>query len=370
MQILFISTSYSSVSKDWRARFIVNLVEALARRKEVTINMWGPPGDRPHCVKDASLPAEANWLKELMAHGGIAHILRTKGKWAIVISIKLLFNLRRVFLRSSAVDIVHINWLQNALPLWRIKKPAIIGVLGSDYRLIGRPAITFLLRAALRTRKCILAPNAGWMVPLLEQKFGDIAEIRPIPFGVDQRWFDVVRHPSGNSPSQWISVARVTTKKIGSLFSWGKDIFGKYHTMHLIGPNQENLALPEWVVYHGPASLDELRIKWFPHATGLITLSQHDEGRPQVILEAMAAGLPVIVSDIPAHRDVIKHQKTGWIAKSAEDVKNAILFFNDPANNKQIGQAARKWVVENIGTWHDCSTRYIEAYHNLLEDNN
>jgi len=178
----------------------------------------------------------------------------------------------------------------------------------------------------------------------------------------------VVRKSSENNPSRWITVSRVTPQKIGPLFEWGKGIFGNRHEMRLIGPMQENMALPDWVNYHGPASPDELCEKGVPDATGLITLSQHDEGRPQVILEAMAAGLPVIASDISAHRDVINHQETGWIANSAEDFKNAISLLDNPARNNQIGQAARKWVAINIGTWHDCSTRYINAYRDLFED--
>jgi len=51
--------------------------------------------------------------------------------------------------------------------------------------------------------------------------------------------------------------------------------------------------------YHGPVSPDNLWGKWFPLCSGLITLSHHDEGKPQVMIEAMVAGLPVIASDMP-----------------------------------------------------------------------
>jgi glycosyltransferase involved in cell wall biosynthesis len=56
--------------------------------------------------------------------------------------------------------------------------------------------------------------------------------------------------------------------------------------------------------------------EWFPQAAGLITLSQHDEGRPQVLLEAMAARLPVIASNLPAHRDLIRSGETGMLVDS------------------------------------------------------
>jgi glycosyltransferase involved in cell wall biosynthesis len=304
-----------------------------------------------------------------MVQGGIAHLVRTKRIHAVIAICRLLSYLRRAYRRSAKINIAHINWLQNVLPLFGSDTPAVIGVLGSDYKLLALKGMSFVLRTILKQRKSIIAPNAEWMAPELNRLFGDIAEIRPIPFGVDQRWYKITRQTVESRPSQWITVSRITPEKIGPLLQWGKDIFGDQHELHLIGPMQENLQLPEWVRYHGPASADELCETWFQKATGLITLSQHDEGRPQVILEAMAAGLPVVASDIPAHLDVIRHQNTGWIATSANEFKEAITSLSDVETNHNIGNEARRWVENNIGTWHDCANRYIHAYHDLLEVN-
>ncbi|MCG7854208.1 MAG: glycosyltransferase [Methanosarcinaceae archaeon] len=113
-------------------------------------------------------------------------------------------------------------------------------------------------------------------------------------------------------------------------------------------------------------SPDDLWGKWFPLCSGLITLSRHDEGRPQVMPEAMAAGLPVIASDMPAHLDIIKNGKSGWIASTPQDLKDVIYFFNTRDAVSRAGEFARSWVLKNIGTWDDCAERYITAYHDLL----
>lgn len=360
-----VATSYPENGKDWRGRFIADMIVALSRTDGLALSLWAPPGERPQRVADATLPEEADWLRQMTARGGIAHALRSQGVWSAATVIRLLLYLRRAYRRNRAVDVVHVNWLQNALPLLGTSSPAVISVLGSDFALLRLPGMKWLLRRVLRGRRCVLAPNADWMAHALKQAFGDIAEIRSIPFGVDQPWFEVTRAPA--QPPRWLVISRVTRGKIGTLFDWGSGLFGAERKLHLIGPMQERIPLPEWVEYHGPAGPEQLRQKWFPAAAGLITLSQHDEGRPQVVLEAMAAGLPVIASALPAHRDLIAHGRTGWLAGSRDEFIHGIAHLSEPDNNHRMGEEGRAWVKQHVGTWDDCARRYYSAYLTVLE---
>ncbi len=367
MRTLFISTSYPADERDWQGRFISNLLCALSRRSDLQLSLWSPPGIRPVNVKNAARPDEDAWLRNLIAGGGIAQIIRTKGMWAAGKVLRLLSSLRSVYRRETHADLMHINWIQNALPLWGMPHPAVISVLGSDYGLLDLPGLSLMLRSVFRPRRTILAPNAAWMASRLKELFGDVAEIRPIPYGVDDNWFHVARNPHAASGAKWIAVCRVTEKKIGDLFEWGKAFFQPPNALHLIGPMQERVQLPPWVHYHGPASPDDLMHKWFPAAAGLITLSRHDEGRPQVILEAMAAGLPVIASGLPAHRDVLRHRSTGWLVDTPAEFAQALRALQNPDVNQEVGQTAREWIVSEIGTWDDCASRYVQAYRDVLK---
>jgi hypothetical protein len=361
-RILLVSTSYPAGAEDWKGRFIADMVASLARRSDLDISIWAPPGDIPQPVVDATTSSDRDWLNKLMSKGGIAAQLRGGGLSGLTSAVSLLMRLRNAY-RRAGHDIAHVNWLQNALPLWGTRTPALVTVLGSDYGLLDKPGMVAALRTVFSRRPTILAPNATWMVPRLESLFGDVARVRTVPFGVGRSWFEIDR--SQQEPGCWLAVTRLTQSKIGNLFDWGEGLFNDSRHLHLFGPMQEQVTLPAWVTWHGPTHPTELQTLWFPKATGLISLSQHDEGRPQVMLEAMAAGLPVVASDLPAHRDLIHNGETGWLIHERSQLAKTLTDMGDVAYNHLIGQAAQRFIKREIGDWDDCAARYAALYSEL-----
>lgn len=359
------STSYPQDGQDWRGRFIYNLTAALSRRPELQLDLWAPPGELPSGVSSVATQADLDWLQLLAQRGGIAHLLRGRKHAALWAALGLLCRLHRAYRRRSA-DVVHVNWLQNALPLWGTRTPAVISVLGTDFGLLRLPGMSALLRRVLRQRRAVLAPNAEWMVPELRQRFGDVAHVHAVPFGIDAAWFGMRRRPLTGGPQQWLVVTRLTRAKVGDLFDWGRGLFEGQRELHLFGPMQEQLMLPDWVHYHGPTHPAELLTRWFPQATGLLTLSRHDEGRPQVMLEAMAAGLPIVASDLPAHRDFLQQDRTGMLVDGADALARALARLETPSANVAMGLAAQHWARQAVGTWDDCAQRYVSLYQKLF----
>jgi glycosyltransferase involved in cell wall biosynthesis len=282
--------------------------------------------------------------------------------------ISLLLLLAAGYRRFPDTDIYHVNWLQSALPLPRDGKPALITVLGNDLRLLKLPFMRPLLRRMMRGREVAICPNAEWMCDSLQHAFGDVAEIRPVSFGIDPVWYAIDRTAIASHPKCWIVVARLTVDKLGPLFDWSCPLFKDgSRELHLFGPMEQNIEVPEWVHYHGPAAPEQLAKEWFPRACGLVTLSRHAEGRPQVMLEAMAAGLPIIASRMPAHATVIVDGETGLLCDSEETYGKALNTLEDGATNRRFGEAARHRVAKDLGTWDDCANRYRHIYTRLLK---
>jgi glycosyltransferase involved in cell wall biosynthesis len=362
------STSYPADFGDWKGLFIRHLADALARRADIGLRLWAPPGELHAAITPAATARESDWLRRLMRAGGIAHQLRTSKAKAAVSALTLLRHLRSAYRRHADVDVYHVNWLQNALPVPANAKPLLVSVLGTDMELLRKPFVLPMLRHVFRGHKTIICPNADWMMAPLRDSFGDLAEIRFVPFGIDPVWFIIERRPMADGVARWLVVSRLTRAKLGPLFDWCEPLFsGRQRQLHLYGPRQEDIEIPSWVHYHGPASPAELSRDCFPTAAGLITLSRHAEGRPQVMLEAMAAGLPIIASRMSAHENIVQHGRTGWLCDAPADVAAGIDRHEDPAANRSAGDAARAWSLGEIGTWDDCAGRYVRLYDHLLD---
>jgi glycosyltransferase involved in cell wall biosynthesis len=79
-------------------------------------------------------------------------------------------------------------------------------------------------------------------------------------------------------------------------------------------------------------------------ADALISLSRF-EGCPNVVLEAMACGCPLIVSDIPAHREILDERSALFVdPKDPDEAASAIratLFSGDAARGRACAAHAR-----------------------------
>ena len=99
----------------------------------------------------------------------------------------------------------------------------------------------------------------------------------------------------------------------------------------------------------------------------VVTPDGNADGFGLTTIEAMGSGLPVVVGDVPASREIVEHQKTGLLvqANDPEQLSKAILsLLNDPASARKIAQNGRKTVAEQFD-WSACAARYSEILHDL-----
>jgi glycosyltransferase involved in cell wall biosynthesis len=85
-------------------------------------------------------------------------------------------------------------------------------------------------------------------------------------------------------------------------------------------------------------------------AADILVLTSDHEGTPNVILEAMASGLPVVATNVGGVPGIIQHGRTGYlVGKDAMDdmVDHTLRLINDREHRLGLGKQARTYIEIN-----------------------
>lgn len=112
-----------------------------------------------------------------------------------------------------------------------------------------------------------------------------------------------------------------------------------------------------WVSHDDlPTYLNQLR---------LLVLPSYTEGLPNIVLEAMACGTPVLATPVGAIPDVIIDGKTGFIMEnnSPECIAENVIRALDSPNRGQIAENGRRFVEENF-----TFEKVVDNWKRILQD--
>jgi len=109
--------------------------------------------------------------------------------------------------------------------------------------------------------------------------------------------------------------------------------------------------------------------RWY-HMSDLYISPSHVDGSSVTLMEALASGLPCLVSDIAGNREWIQEGVNGWLFRDgdADDLARKILeAIASRRSFKQIGQAARK-TAEQKADWSKNFGKLLAAYDQVLKE--
>jgi glycosyltransferase involved in cell wall biosynthesis len=130
----------------------------------------------------------------------------------------------------------------------------------------------------------------------------------------------------------------------------------------LIGDNNFVSTLPN-VMNQGEISNQSMVGEYDKNS--ILVLPSYTEVFPMVILEAMARGLVILVSDIPGMREIMQEERNGYFFPAGDTKKMEELILYLKNNPKEIERISRN-NLEDI--WKFTAEKQIPKYIKLYED--
>ncbi len=111
----------------------------------------------------------------------------------------------------------------------------------------------------------------------------------------------------------------------------------------------------------GWVDADEVR-RWMARASLYVQVSRW-EGMPMAVLQALAAGLPCVVTDVPGNRDAVVDGETGFVVQGIDELSAHVeLLLREPAVRQAMQGPARATAARRFGR-----ARFREALINLYD---
>ncbi len=261
---------------------------------------------------------------------------------------------------------------------WFLKQlcgvPYIVSLRGGDvpgflpynlagYHKVTGPLIRFLWRGAAH-----VVANSQGLAALARQSAGQMP-IRMIPNGVDTARFTPAEHREHRGPVQLVFVGRVVHQKgLDVLLSalsrlpaeadYELTIVGDGPLRDALTKQAASLGVLARLRFAGWAGREEMPD--LLRRADLFVFPSRDEGMPNAVLEAMAAGLPVVATRISGNEEVVADGETGLLVPpdDPDALAGALAgFLADAALRRRMGAAGRERVCREY-SWRSVAERY------------
>lgn len=277
-----------------------------------------------------------------------------------------------------AVDVVHLHGLlyqSNALAAWTARRRGTPVVLTEHVGLVpyANPIVTGAERLAMASVGRLVARRCDRIAVLNRRIAAEIAPLArtgtPIDVignGVDTALFaPALPAERERLRAKWnltrpavLFVGRLTPKKGLEIAAAGTPpeadliVCGQGAPQDTLPPNVRRLGL-----------LPQTELAELYRAADVFVLPSEGEGFPLAVQEALASGLPVVVSDTAANREILTGDSAVFVERTPDAVRAAIRgLLDDPARRSALAEAGRALALAAFD-WEHTTERYLEMYH-------
>jgi hypothetical protein len=203
-----------------------------------------------------------------------------------------------------------------------------------------------MTRAAFRAAR-VLISWSEWARDSLETHYGiDRNDVQVLAPGAAKRFFEIGRRRPGragdpSAPVRLLFVGGDFARKGGAvLLETLRGELGARCEVHLV--TRADVAAPPGVVVHRDVSPNSEELLALFALADVFVLPSLGDCLPVALMEATAAGLPVITTDVGALREAVEDGRTGFVCAAGDRVSLARAIASlvaDPARRLQMGRA-------------------------------
>ena len=384
LHVGIISTSFPVGAYDPSGIFVKRLVESLSSLLDVTV--LTPDS---HRFKGQGENISYGLIRfrygprklQRLAHepGGIPDAIRRGDLSLLLVPFLVCSLLLSSFRLAGRVNVIHGNWtgpaIIGAIAARFRGKPAIATLRGEDLtRARSSPIFRAMLRSCLRLNQRIVCVSEAMHRELVMDFPKFSSKVSFIPNGVAFR--ETADKSSFRDPLRLITVGSlIERKRVDVILSAiaAPRLQGQV-LLRVVGDGPQasyltklanDLGIVSSVDFIGQVSPDQVNahLSW----ADAFVFASESEGRPNVVLEGMAASLPIISSDIDGVRELLEPD-CGLLYPSGDSeelAQNIGKLIDDQTLAVTLGHAARRKIDELGLTWENTAAKYVQIYEEL-----
>ena len=392
---MMVTTSYPRFQGDSVGTFMEPIATAVAARgHEVhVVAPWHPAIDRPaidrgvhlHFYKYAPHPSLNVFGYAAAMRADVS--LRGAAYMAAPLALAAGWWTARRVARQVRATIIHGHWVVPGGITARLaapRLPRVISLHGSDVFVAERLAPA---RAAAKMAFAGAGYVTACSADLAERAIrlgADPDRIAVVPYGVDSARFRpseparaALRARLGMADGTLLVAAagRLVRKKgfeylveaMAALPDAALALAGAGTLEQELRTRAEQAGVAARVHFLGDQTQDQV-VELFAAADIIVAPSVRDDagnvdGLPNVVMEALASGTPLVTTEAGGIGAVVTHQRTAWIVpeRSPGAIADALVHLGDPAVRRSLGTAARALVEERYG-WQRTAEGMETAY--------
>ncbi len=262
---------------------------------------------------------------------------------------------------------------------YRRRLPYIVSLRGSDVPGFNRrlatmePVLKPIFKRVLRDAAAVQANSSG--LRDLAIRTSRSAEIEIIYNGVDCEQFQPAVRPGPQQPIHLISVCRLIERKgVGDLIEalpLIKEALGGVK-LTVVGEGDLEAELKEQAGRLGLAGeidwlgfVEHDRLPELYQQADIFVLPSHYEGMSNSLLEAMAAGLAVVVTDTGGTRELFRENGMIVAPGQPKSIADAIIKLGRDSRGLLVSAARSRETAETF-SWAEVARQYLEVYERVV----